>query len=225
MTPHTTLPIRVLMIDDHALVRAGLRILLESQRRIVVVGEASTVPEALAMASHEQPDIILLDLDFSGETFADGIPALLSAAEQARIIILTGVRDTELHQQAVRLGAVGLVLKDQASTTLLQAIERVHSGEVWIERAMMARVLHHMTRPSHRLDPEADKIASLTVREREVITLIGEGLRNKEIAGRLSVRETTVRHHLTSIYDKLGVSDRLELVIYAYRHGLIRLTH
>jgi DNA-binding NarL/FixJ family response regulator len=213
------------MIDDHALVRAGLRMLLESQGGIVVVGEAGQGAEALEIVSRKQPDIILLDLDLSGETSTDCIPALLTAAENARIIVLTGVRDNDLHQHAVRLGAVGLVLKERAGTTLLRAIERVYAGEVWLERTMMASVLQRMTRTSHRTDPEADKIATLTAREREVIALIGEGLRNRQVADRLFISETTVRHHLTSIYDKLDVADRLELVIYAYRHGLITLNH
>jgi DNA-binding NarL/FixJ family response regulator len=213
------------MIDDHALVRAGLRMLLESQGGIVVVGEAGQGAEALEIVSCQQPDIILLDLDLCGETATDYIPALLNAAENARLIILTGVRNSELQQHAVRLGAVGLVLKERAATTLLRAIERVYAGEVWLERTMMASVLQRMTRAAQRVDPEADKIASLTAREREVITLIGEGLRNRQVADRLFISETTVRHHLTSIYDKLGVADRLELVIYAYRHGLATLNH
>jgi DNA-binding NarL/FixJ family response regulator len=117
---------------------------------------------------------------------------------------------------------MGVVLKEKAAETLLRAIERVHAGEVWLERAMMASVLSQMTRASQQPDPEAAKIATLTTREREVIALIGEGLRNRQIAERLFISETTVRHHLTSIFAKLEVADRLELVIYAFRHALVR---
>ncbi len=113
---------------------------------------------------------------------------------------------------------MGVVLKEQASDVLLRAIEKVHAGEVWLERTMIAHVLGQMTRRrSHpQLSPEEAKIATLTAREREVMALIGEGLKNSQIAQRLFISETTVRHHLTSTFGKIGVHDRLELVIYAY---------
>lgn len=221
--PSPPSPVRVLIVDDHPMLRAGLRMLLESQSGITVVAETDNCASALETTSREQPDIVLLDLDLGGQNALDCLPALLEAAEQVRVIILTGIRDAEIHQEAVRLGAMGLVLKEQATETLLNAIECVQAGEVWLDRTLVARVLGRMARPSPPRDPEAARIATLTEREREVITLIGEGLRNKQIAERLFISETTVRHHLTSIFDKLGVADRLELVIYAYRHGLARL--
>jgi DNA-binding NarL/FixJ family response regulator len=216
--------IRVLIIDDHGIVRAGLRMLLESQPGITVVGEAATCVEALELATREQPDIIVLDLDLGGENAVESMPALLHAAREARILILTGVRDSETHRQAIRHGAMGLVLKEKAAVTLLQAIAKVRAGEVWLEPTMIARVLGDLTRSqtSLRTSPEAAKIATLTEREREVITLIGEGLRNKHIAERLYISEATVRHHLTSIFAKLDVADRFELAIYAYQHGLAK---
>jgi len=219
------LPTRVLIIDDHAVVRAGLRMLLESQPGITVVGEAATRTEALTLTGVTQPDIILLDLDLGGENGLDCLTELLAAAPQAHVLILTGVRDTELHRRAVRLGAMGLVLKDKAAEVLLQAIARVRAGEVWLERAMIASVLGELTRSRHDqpVTPEAAKIAALTRRERQVITLVGQGLRNKQIAERLFISEATVRHHLTAIFTKLDVADRLELVIYAYQHGLAEL--
>lgn len=222
MTSSTSHPVRILLIDDHALLRAGLRMLLESPGHIVVVGETDNGPEAVELATREQPDVVLLDLDLSGETSVDYIPAILSAAKTTRVIVLTGVRDVELHQRAVRLGAVGLVLKDKAYSLLLKAIECVMAGEVWLERTMVASVLQGMARTAPRPDPEAEKISTLTPREREVITLIGEGLKNQQIAARLFISPVTVGHHLSSIFDKLGVSDRLSLVIYAYRHKLIQ---
>src|SRR5256712_5670897 len=216
--------IRVLIIDDHGIVRAGLRMLLESQPGITVVGEAATCADALELATSAQPDVIVLDLDLGGENAVERIPALLHAAREARILILTGVRDSETHRQAIRHGAMGLVLKEKAAETLLQAIAKVRAGEVWLEPTMIARVLGDLTRSqtSPRTSPEAAKIATLTEREREVITLIGEGLRNKHMAERLYISEATVRHHLTSIFAKLGVTDRFELAIYAYQHGLAK---
>ncbi len=220
-------PIRVVIVDDHVVVRTGLRMLIESRPGLIVVGEASNGAEALAVVAHTQPDIIVLDLDLGGENGLDCFPELRNAASTARVLVLTGVRDPELHRRAVRLGSMGLVRKEEAAEVLLQAIEKVHAGEVWLEPAMIASVLGEMTgtRASQPLDPEAAKIASLTEREREVVTLMSQGLRNKQIAERLGISETTVRHHLTSIFAKLGVTDRLELVIYTYRHGLASPSH
>lgn len=217
--------IRLLLVEDHGIVRAGLRMLIESQPELALVGEAANRVEALALASREQPDVILLDLDLDGEIMLDNISALLAAANQARVVVLTGMRDPEIHRRAVRLGAVGLVLKDHAAEVLLRAIARVHAGEAWLEPAMVASVLGDMTRTqvARQCDAAKAKITSLTGREREVIGLLGEGLKNKHIAERLFISEATVRHHLTAIFAKLGVTDRLELVIYAYQHGLVKL--
>ena len=216
--------IRVLIVDDHGIVRAGLRMLLESQPGLTVVGEAATCAEALALATGEQPDVIVLDLDLGMENAIESIPTLLSAVPEARILVLTGVRDPEAHREAVRRGAMGLVLKEHAAETLLEAIAKVRAGEVWLEPSMVARVLGELTRPqaSQPTSPEATKIATLTEREREVITLVGEGLRNQHIAERLYLSQATVRHHLTAIFAKLDVSDRFELAIYAYQHGLAK---
>ena len=216
--------VRVLIVDDHGIMRAGLRMLLESQSGIMVVGEASSCADALALATCTQPDVIVLDLDLGGENAVESIPTLLRTAPETRILVLTGLRDPEVHRQAIRHGALGLVFKEKAVETLLQAITKVRAGEVWLEPTMIARVLGDLTRPhsSPQPSPEAAKIASLTEREREVITLVGEGLRNKHIAARLYISEATVRHHLTAIFAKLDISDRFELAIYAYQHGLAK---
>jgi DNA-binding NarL/FixJ family response regulator len=155
----------------------------------------------------------------------DSIPTLLATAPGARIVILTGVRDPDLHRQAVELGAMGLVSKEKAAVELLQAIRQVGAGEAWLEPALVASVLRTIAHTGGKLpvDREALKIAALSEREREVIALIGKGLRNKQIADQLCISETTVRHHLTAIFTKLAVADRLTLVIYAYRHGLAPL--
>ena len=218
-------PIRVLLVDDHAVMRLGLRLLLEGQPDLLVVGEAATSAEALAAATCGDPDVIVLDLDLGGESAIDGLPALRTVAPRARVLVLTGVRDPDLHRQAVRCGAVGLIRKETAAGVLLQAIRKVYAGEVWLERTMMATILDEIRCPSPAAprDPEAAKIATLTAREREVIVLIGEGLKNRDIATRLYISETTVRHYLTVIFAKLEVTDRLELVVYAYRHGLVAL--
>jgi two-component system, NarL family, nitrate/nitrite response regulator NarL len=216
--------VRVLIVDDHGIMRAGLRMLLESQPGFAVVGEASTCAGALALATGTQPDVIVLDLDLGGENAVESIPTLLRIVPETRILVLTGVRDPEVHRQAIRHGALGLVFKEKAVETLLQAITKVRAGEVWLEPTMIARVLGDLTRPqpAPQASEEAIKIARLTEREREVITLVGEGLRNRHIAERLYISEATVRHHLTAIFAKLDVSDRFELAIYAYQHGLAK---
>ena len=217
--------VRILLVDDHAVVRAGLRMLIESRPGLAVVGEAATTSDAVATAGREQPDLILLDLDLGGDNGLDILPELSATAKQARVLLLTGVRDPEEHLRAIRLGAMGVVLKEKAAEDLLKAIEKVHAGEVWLDGALMARVLGRSLPGGDvaAINPETAKITTLTEREREVIALICEGLQNKLIGERLFISETTVRHHLTSIFDKLGVTNRLELVIYAYRHGLAKL--
>jgi DNA-binding NarL/FixJ family response regulator len=227
MSPRPSLLIRVLLIDDHAVVRTGLRMLLESQPGLSVVGEAANRGEALTIAAQLRPDILLLDLDLGEDNGLDFLPDLLAAAPGSHVLVLTGVQDPETHQRAIRLGAVGLVLKERAAGVLLRAIERVHAGQVWLDRSLLAKVLGEMTpnTPPASRNPETAKIATLTPREREVVALVGEGLKNKQIADRLYVSGTTVRHHLTSIFAKLGVADRLSLVVYAYRYGLASLPH
>jgi DNA-binding NarL/FixJ family response regulator len=215
-------PIRIVLVDDHALVLAGLRILIESQRGFAVVGEASAREEALAVVARERPAIVLLDLDLAGQSGLDLIPGLLACSPESRILVLTGVRDAGAHQKAVRAGARGVLLKEMAADVLIKAIEKVHAGEAWLNRAMVANVLADLPRPGRGPDdPEGPRIRSLSGREREVLALIGEALSNKRIAERLNVTETTVRHHLTSIFGTLGVSDRLELLVYAHRHKLV----
>jgi DNA-binding NarL/FixJ family response regulator len=227
MSPRPSLLIRVLLIDDHAVVRTGLRMLLESQPGLSVVGEAANRGEALTIAAQLRPDILLLDLDLGEDNGLDFLPDLLAAAPGSHVLVLTGVQDPETHQRAIHLGAVGLVLKERAAGVLLRAIERVHAGQVWLDRSLLAKVLGEMTpnTPPASRNPETAKIATLTPREREVVALVGEGLKNKQIADRLYVSGTTVRHHLTSIFAKLGVADRLSLVVYAYRYGLASLPH
>lgn len=219
-------PIRILLIDDHELVREGLRMVIENQPNMLVVGEAGNSAAARAAAAREQPDIILLDLDLGGENSLDSLHELISVSGRSRVLVLTGVRDPEMHRRAVHLGAVGILLKDQAGKTLIKAINKVYAGEVWLDRSMTASIISDFThtdkQKNHR---EAEKISSLTEREREVVALIVEGLSSKRIAERLFISEKTVSNHLTAIYNKLGLSTRLELAMYAARHGLGKSLH
>jgi DNA-binding NarL/FixJ family response regulator len=213
-----------MIVDDHAVIRTGLRMLIEQDQTMTVVAMAGTPSEALLLAEREKPDIIVLDLMLGDEDGLTFLPQLCKTSPNSRILILTGVQAPESHRLAIRRGAMGIVLKQQAADLLLKAIKKVHAGEVWIDRSMMSSVLSDVRSERHEeADPEAAKIASLTPREREVIALVSEGLKNKLIGERLFISETTVTHHLSSIFSKLDVSDRLELIIYAFRHGLAKI--
>lgn len=222
MAPTEERTIRIALIDDHPVLRAGLRLLIEAQPGMSVVSEAEDRAGAVPLAAQEQPDIILLDLDLGGDSGSDFIGELVAAAPRTRVVILTGVRDVLSLRRAVHKGAVGIVHKASAADVLVRAIEKVHGGEVWLDRSMMASVLTELTqRGKEKASEEPAAVPALSKREREVISILAEGLSNQAIAERLFISETTVRHHLTSIFSKLAVSDRLELLIYAYRHGLV----
>ncbi|RYG67297.1 response regulator transcription factor [bacterium] len=207
--------IRVLIVEDHLIMSTALRLLLNSQENLCVVGEASNRDKARELAATTSPDIVLLDLFL---TDGDSLPLVSDirvAAPRARVVILTGSPDVSLHRRALKLGATGLVLKEQPADVLLTAIDRVHQGEVWIDRSLLAQLMA----PEPVAAPcPAD---SLTPREREIIGAIGIGLKNKQIADRFFISERTVHNHLASIFRKLEVSDRLELALYAGNHGLL----
>jgi DNA-binding NarL/FixJ family response regulator len=219
-------PIRILIIDDHKIIREGLRDLIESRGRMTVVGEAGGCVDGLEVALQTKPDVVLLDLDLATESGLTLIPQLLAADKNINILILTGIRDVEKRDQAMELGAKGIVLKEEGTSELLNAIEKICStGEYWLEPGAYKRLLEkRKPQPEPPPDPESLRIATLTEREREIIALVGEGLENKQIADRLRpvVAEPTVRNNLSAIYDKLGIQGgRLGLLVYAYKHGLV----
>ena len=216
--------IRILIVDDQLVVREGLRMLIENHPGTKVVAMASTRSEALDILARETCDLIILDLELGGYSATSFIPQLREAARNSRVLVLTGSRDTAIHQKAAQLGAMGVVLKEDAADLLLKAIEKVYKGEAWLDRVTLGNLLFQMSNQDKQpLDPRAQKISSLTDRERQVIALIAEGLKNRQIAERLFISPTTVTHHLSSIYSKLGVSDRLELVIYAFANKLAKM--
>lgn len=214
--------IRIVLILEYMLIRAGLRLLIESQPHLAVVGEAANVDEAVEVVAREQPDVILMDLDSRTDANLEYVVQLRSAANHARVLVLNGTHDQPISYQAVHNGVAGQVHKGQAADVLFKAIEKVHTGEIWLDRTTMTNMLTSISRAREEkhVDPEAVKIALLTDRECQIVGLVGEGLKNKAIAARLNISEVTVRHHLTSIYSKLDVIDRQSLMIYAYRHGL-----
>ncbi len=224
MTDVAIKPLRILIADDHAMVRAGLRMLIEQEPQLRIVGEAGDLKAAIELAASAQPDVILLDLDMAGENALDVLPDLLTAAKGARGTVLTGLRDPAAHRDAVRRGALGVLLKDQAAEVLIKAIEKVQAGEAWLDRKVMGHLLGEMRaqKVPQDVDSEEQKIATLTHREREVLDLVSQGVKNQEIAERLFISDHTVRHHIGAIYAKLGVAGRLDLILYAYHHRLAK---
>lgn len=213
-------PINILLICGQPLLRAGLRLLIEKNDGMKVVGELRTLGEALEILTTEKPSIILVDFDTGNCEALELLASLRRVASEARVILLTNAFDPKVYSSAMYLGVKGFVTKEQEAELVIRAIRKVHAGEVWLDRAIMADVVDHMSEVA-KADPEAAHINLLTEREREVIHLVSKGLKNKVIAERLLISEATVRHHLTSIFSKLNVSDRFDLVLYAFRHGIV----
>jgi DNA-binding NarL/FixJ family response regulator len=202
--------IRVLIADDHAVVRRGLRTFLDVQDDIEVVGEAADGDECLAAAADLSPDVILLDLMMPGRTGVDTIHELRSAVGTARILVVTSFTDPAVVVPAVRAGAAGIVYKDIEPRDLASAIRSVHAGHVLLPPDVAAALM--------RRDP--DLLAALTPREREVLVELARGRSNREIAKALSLAEKTVKTHVSNVLMKLGVADRTQAAIVAVRRGL-----
>ena len=226
MNSKTAAPIRVFIIDDHRSILWGLERLIESGRPAMqVVGTATNCAEALRLIDAAAPDLILLDIDLGNENGVEEIPTLL-ARSRAKILVLTGLRDESLHDKAVLAGASGVVEKEASAETILGAIEKVHGGQLWLDRVATGRIFLEFSRDKavQAVNPERIKIASLTDREREIVAIAAThaGANAKAIAEMLFISEHTLRNHLTSIYDKLQVANRLELFAYAHKHGLTK---
>ena len=193
---------------------------LENDEDIDVIGEAEDVETAVRLIADAAPDLVLLDIDLGRQSSLDHLEKITDASPGSRILMLTGLNDDDANKRAMLGGAHGLVLKTRASATLLTAVKKVHAGEIWFDRTLTSRVLSDNNRHNRDARVEWQKINSLTAREREIAELIAEGLVNKDIARRLYITEKTVRNALTVIYSKLGVTNRLELAIYASKNGL-----
>ena len=224
--PRAEAPIRIFIIDDHPTILWGLERLIESEGpRMVVVGKAAASAAAMLLIEKARPDVVLLDLDLGQENGLDTIPELLKKST-AKILVLTGVRDTAAHEAAIRAGALGVVGKEIASAELLQAIERVHRGELSVDRRTTERLLATISRSQStpgRSDEE-ERIASLTAREHDIVLSLMRQpqLPLKDVAASLAISERTLRNHLSSIYEKLGVSGRLELYVFSAKQMLDR---
>jgi len=210
--------IRVLLLADDRITRAGLRILIDNEPAMSVIGEHSLIDDPSAMLSTAHPHIALMDVDRDSRDF---VPALITRlSKKTRVIVLTSACDAEIASSIFWSGAKGLVVKDQAPSLLLKAIRKVNAGEVWLDRLTMARLLSELS-AGEPGTADASRAGRLTLRERQLITILGQGFANGEIAEHLHISEATVRNHLTSIFKKLELHSRFELVMYALRQGLI----
>jgi two-component system, NarL family, nitrate/nitrite response regulator NarL len=214
--------LRILVADDHPIFLHGLRTLLEAEAGFTVVGEAKNTEEAVALARRLQPDLLLLDLAMPGQSGLEALRALGSPASKLCTIVLTAAIERQQIVTALQLGARGIVLKSAASQVLFKCIRAVLAGQYWVGHENvpdLVRALLEVTPPP--TDEARRRNFGLTPREREIVTAVVAGYTNKDMAQKFSITEPTVKHHLTNIFDKLGVSNRLELALFALNHQLI----
>ncbi len=203
-------PIRILSVDDHPVFREGLSTIIGTQPDMLLVAEASNAAEAIAEFRHHRPDVTLMDLRLPGTNGTDTLIAIRGEFPQARVVMLTTSDSDGEIQRALRAGAAGYVLKSMPKNELLAVIRSVHTGRRHIPPEVAARLAEHLGKEE------------LTAREMEVLRLIGDGYRNKQIAERLSIAEGTVNFHIKNLVDKLGANDRAHAVAIALQRGLLQ---
>ena len=210
-------PIRVLIVDDHAVVRQGLKAFLRTQDDIEVVGEAADGEEAVRQASQLSPDVVLMDLVMPERDGVEATKSILAANAATKVLVLTSFADDERVIAAVRAGAAGYLLKDIAPADLSDGIRAVFAGEGLLHPKVAGKLMREVAAPAQ---PKAlhDR---LTDRERDVLQLLGRGMSNKEIARELGVAEKTVKTHVSSIFQKLQLADRTQAALYAVRERLV----
>jgi DNA-binding NarL/FixJ family response regulator len=215
--------VRVLIADDHPIVREGLRKLIELEDDLRVVGEAGDGREVLDLMESLSPDVVMLDLRMPGMDGLGVLQALQQMRVKSKIIILTASEDKNEFVQAMKLGCSGIVLKQTAPELIVKSIRKVHAGEVWLDSNTTAAVIRQFAAGGDATQPVAGKSrerSPLSAREREIVALVAQGYKNKEMAEKMFISEQTVKNHLHNIFDILGVSDRLELALYAIHKGL-----
>jgi DNA-binding NarL/FixJ family response regulator len=223
-TPPTSKPrIRVMIADDHPIVRDGIRRLLSLEEDIDVVAEAGDGHEVLELVQNVEVDVVLLDLRMPGMDGLTALQQLQSMTRKVRVIILTASEDKNEFVQAMKLGCSGIVLKQTAPEFIIKSIRKVFSGEIWLDSHTTAAVMRQFASPSDAGSSTGGRgreRSPLSTREREIVGLVAQGYKNKEMAEKMFISEQTVKNHLHNIFDKLGVSDRLELALYAIHKGL-----
>jgi DNA-binding NarL/FixJ family response regulator len=211
--------IRIVIADDHPIFRDGLRRLVEYEPVFELVGEASNGLDALEVLAKTKPDVLLLDLAMPKLSGIEVLRKLSPASLPMKVILLTAAIEQQQITEALRLGARGVVMKDSATQLLVKSIHCVLEGQYWVGRDNVSGLIEALQKAD--VPPERpEETYRLTAREREVINAIVEGLPNKEIAVRYKISERTVKHHLSNIFDKVGVSNRLELALFSVNHSL-----
>ncbi len=217
----TTTPIRVLIADDHPVVRVGLRNMLQADSLVKVVGEARDGVEAVDLARRLHPDILLLDLAMPNVAGMEALREMTAGSLNTRTIVLTGLIDNRQILEALQLGARAVVLKDAVIEHLSACIRAVMQGQYWLEGRPVQNLVQVLRDLAAQTAPPPRRTFGLTAREMEVVTLITEGCTNKDIAKQFGISEETVKRHLTNIFNKLGVGNRLELALFALNHNLL----
>lgn len=216
--------IRILLADDHAVVRRGLQVMLSTQSGIELVGEASNGIETLALAERLAPDVILMDLQMPVLDGLATMERLRASGSSAKVIVLTSFADQSHVLPAVRAGARGYLLKDVEPEELIRAIRRVHEGKIELHSEAAGQLLELVSAAEPVTEPSAtlanSPFGELTRRELEVLSLLASGKNNKEIAAQLFISEKTVKTHVSHVLDKLGVPDRTQAALLAAKHGL-----
>jgi DNA-binding NarL/FixJ family response regulator len=221
MTATERKAIRVLIADDHPIFRDGLSRLLADEPDFEVVGQASDGREAVQQARQLKPDVLLLDVAMPRANGVDALRELGASDDGPHVLLLTVAIDDAQLVEALQLGARGVVLKEAATELLYKAIRSVVAGQYWIGRETVTDIVRHIRDQAERARKGAIPADRLSLRERQVIAGVASGESNKEIAGRLGLSEDTIKHHMTNIFDKLGVSNRAELAAYATSRGLL----
>jgi DNA-binding NarL/FixJ family response regulator len=211
-------PVRVVVADDHQVVRTGYAALLDSQPDFTVIGTACDGAEAVRICRELSPDVVLMDVRMPG---MDGIEATRRLADGPRVIVLTTFDLDEYVYDALRAGASGFLLKDVTAEHLFDAVRVVAAGEALLAPTVTRRLIGEFARQGPQTAPPAAALATLTPRETQVLRLVAEGLSNPEIAGRLVVTEETVKTHVSRVLAKLGLRDRTQAVVTAYETGLV----
>jgi two-component system, NarL family, response regulator LiaR len=219
MTEKSDSPIRLLIVDDHAIVREGMNFLASTKADIEIVGEAADGVQAVEMAAKLKPDVILLDLMMPRMDGIAAAEAICGENPKARILIMTSFSEEEKVFAAIKAGALGYLLKDSSPQVLLQAIHDVHNGESWLHPSIARKLIREINKPQD-LPPTADP---LTEREVEVLKLIAQGLSNQEIGDKLFIAERTAGVHVGRILAKLHLANRTQAALYALREGLASL--
>ena len=215
--------IRVVLADDHPIVRDGLRKLLSLEDDIQIVGEASDGHEVVRVVQETRPDIVVLDLRMPNLDGIGALQALQTVEVKPKVIVLTASEDKNEFVQAMKLGCSGIVLKQTAPELIVKSIRKVFAGEIWLDSHTTAAVMRQFAQPTDVMGSQPARgreRSPLSQREREIVSLVAQGYKNREMAEKMFISEQTVKNHLHNIFDKLGVSDRLELALYAIHKGL-----